>query len=119
MGIESLYRRVCKQTAVYWGAPTENGYGGFTYDDPVEIAVRWENKTEVITDSKGQEQVSKAEIFLTQDIDEQGMLFLGTLDDLDSAEEDDPTTVNGAYVVMKFEKIPDMAGREFTRKAYL
>lgn len=119
MSINSLISRVCAQTAVYWGSPTNDGYGSFTYDDPVEISVRWQDKTEIIKDSKGQEQVSRAEVYLTQDVDEQGILYLGTLDDLDSAQEDSPFTIDGAYIIMKFEKSPNIKGTEFVRKAYL
>lgn len=119
MGIESLLRRTCNQTAVYWGTPLKDGRGSFTYSDPVEVAVRWQDKKEVVTDSKGQELVSKAEVILLQDVDEQGLLFLGDLDDLDSTQEDDPTTVDGAYLIIKFDKSPDLKGREFIRKAWL
>lgn len=112
-------RRACNQTAVYWASPTDDGYGNFVYADPVEISVRWEDSTEVITDSKGQERVSKAEVIVLQDVVEQGLLFLGDIADLDSTEEDDPTTIDGAYPVVRFDKTPGIKGRSFLRKAWL
>ena len=46
-GIEKVAKRFCVETAVYWGNPQNDGYGGFTFDTPVEIKCRWEEKSEV------------------------------------------------------------------------
>ena len=127
MGIADFVSRLCEQDAVYWGNPQDNGYGGFTYDDPVEIKCRWEDSNEVISmagqDRKGRELVSKAQVWVVQDVDEEGYLYLGTLDSTDalsSAEEADPASVYGAYKILKFEKTPEhRRSNKFIRKAYL
>lgn len=124
MGIENIMQRICVQTAVYWGAPEDDGYGGKDFDSvPIEIACRWERRTKVISDAKGEEFVSNTQVIVTQDLEEQGYLFLGDLDDLadlSSSAEDDPETIDGAYSIKKFEKIPSLAStNEFVRKAYL
>lgn len=126
MSIANYVERLCEQTAVYWGNPQDDGKGGFTYDNPVEIKCRWEDGTEVIsTEDKGKvrELVSKAQVWVLQDVDEEGYLYLGTLDSedaLDSAEEDDPSIVDGAYRIRVFEKTPVMRrSDEFIRKVYL
>ena len=124
MGIEALIVRMCTQTAVYWGAPVADGYGGKTFDDPVEIDCRWENQVEKISwqgaSKLGEEIVSRAQVFTTQDVDELGWLFLGDLDDLSSAEEADPMSVDGAYEIKRFDKTPAMRSTtEFSRVAYL
>lgn len=125
MGIESLLAQTCTQTAVYWGAPEDDGYGGKNFDSiyPVEIACRWKEKTELIVRvgaRLSEELISNAQVFVTQDVDEKGYLYLGTLDDLDSGEEENPETVDGAYIIKKFEKIPALRSTtEFVRKAYL
>jgi len=119
MSIATILRKNCNQTAVYWAAPVKDGYGGFTYGDPVEISVRWQDKTEIIMDSKGVEMISKAEVFTIQDVAEQGILYLGDLDDLDSTQEDDPATITGAHSIKRFEKSPTANGREFVRKVWL
>jgi len=127
MGIENFMVRTCKQTAVYWAAPVADGWGGYTHDDPVEISCRWQEKTELISmrggGKKGEELVSNAQIYVTQDVVEEGYLFLGDLDDLadlSSSADDDPEGIDGAYKIIKFEKIP-MVGKtnQFVRKAYL
>lgn len=111
--------RNMKQKCVYWGNPTDNGYGGYTYDDPVELPCRWVGSTKVITDSKGQQVVCRAEVQVEQDVDENGLLYLGNLNDLDSAEEETPTSVERAYLIKRFDKVPTIRGDKFYRKAYL
>ena len=111
---------VCVQTAVYWGNPTPDGYGGTTYDDPVEISCRWDETINIIRNNQGEEVVSKAETLVTQDVDENGMLYLGELDDLDSAEEESPETVNGTWKIIRFDKTPLFRSTdEFVRTVYL
>jgi len=114
--------RNLNQTAVYWGTPTSNGIGGFTYAAPVEISCRWVEKREVITDQNGDEIVSNAQVQVSQNVDEQGKLYLGTLDDLDSDEESDPITIEDAFTIRKFDKTPTMqvgSVQRYFRKAYL
>ncbi len=67
----------------------------------------------------GNEKVCRAEIQVNQDISEEGMLFLGDLDDLDSSQEDDPKAVDNAYAVLRFDKIPTVKADAFFRKVYL
>lgn len=115
-GLKKLY----KQTAVYWGNPDPDGFGGCTFDDPVEIICRWDDVTKVISDGKGNVIISRAVVMVAQDVDEEGMLFLGTLDDLDSGQEDNPKSVSGAFTIKQVNKIPAPASAtEFFRKAYL
>ena len=120
MGIESMIARNCSSVAVYWGNPVNDGEGGFTFDDPVEIACRWEETIQVTTDNKGNEVTSRAVIYITQDVDEEGMLYLGTLDNLDSGQEEDPKTIQGAWIIKRFVKTPALnSSTAFLRKAYL
>jgi len=108
------------QTAVYWGGPENDGYGGFTWDEPVEIDVRWDEVSELVTDAKGQEVVSKAKVIVAQDVDLNGILFLGELTDLDSDQEGDPLTVDGAYPIIRVDKIPaPLSTDDFFRMVYL
>jgi len=110
--------KICTQTAVYWGNPKPNGFGGYTYDSPVEIKCRWEGKSKLIRDDKGNEVVSKAEILVTQDLDIGGMIKLGTLADLSPSQlpEDEPD----AYKILQVEKIPLFRSPdEFIRRVYI
>jgi hypothetical protein len=128
MSINTLLIRSLKQTAVYWGTPVNDGEGGFTFADPIEIACRWENINQVVTDSKGNEITSRAVVFVLQDLDEEGMLYLGTLEDLyDSLDLEssagslpNPMTIEGAWIIKRFQKTPSLGSTtDFLRKAYL
>ena len=119
MSIESFIRRVCVQTAVYWGNPRSDGYKDI-YDEPVEIACRWDGSTKLITDAKGNQAVAVAEVLVTQDLDVDGLLYLGELSDIDSNQEDDPATIPGAYKIKKFDKNPLFRKTDkFVRVAWL
>jgi len=122
MGVADLFNRACVQTAVYWGDPSDDGYGGKTFGSgyPEEILCRWENRKQLITNAQGKEIVSMARVYVLQDLDEEGWLFLGSLDDLDSDEEEDPRKVDGAFEIKQFSKSPEYRSTDkFVRVAYL
>ncbi len=120
MSIEAFMKRFCKNTAVYWSTPTSNNDGSNSYAAPVEISCFWREKLERLTDNNGDEVISKATVYILQDLDEQGMLFLGELTDLTQAQKDNPRTVARAYEVKRFLKTPSMyLNGEFNRRALL
>jgi hypothetical protein len=111
---------VCVQTAVYWGSPKNDGYGGTTYDSPVEIKCRWDGKTKRITNDEGEEVVSRAQVLVTQDLEVGGVLYLGTLNDLGTEQENDPAQIVGAYKIQRVEKSPLFRStKDFVRTVYL
>jgi len=111
---------VTVQTAVYWGTPTPDGYGGKTFADPVEIKCRWDGITQMIKGADGREIVSRASILLIQDVDEGGYIFLGSLTGLDSADEDNPEQAAEAWEILKLDKTPLFRSTtEFVRVCYL
>ncbi len=118
MGISALINRICKQTCVYWGSPVKSVSGGYTFDFPEEIPCRWEKKTKVMKDNNGREFISKAQVILLQDVDLQGYLFLGILNDLES-DFRVPIGKKDCYQIKGFDKIPGISGNDFKRVAYL
>jgi hypothetical protein len=91
-----------------------------TYDDPVEIECRWEDRDQVILDNHGEEILSRAVVFVTQQLDYNGRLFLGTLADLDSDQGSDPASVEEAHIIKRFEKVPGVSSTTvFLYCAYL
>ena len=118
MSMEQMIIRNLKQTAVYWGNPSNTG-AGYTFDSPVEIDCHWENKSEVFKNKDGRDQVSMAIVYVSQDVDIEGYLFLGDLADLDSSDEADPVSVDGAYLIERFDKIPSLSANAYLRKVYL
>ena len=107
------------QTVVYWGSPTPDGYGGFTFASPIELFARWEDKTELFINNTGQESKSLAVVFVSQDVEIAGWLFLGEISDIDSGLSDMPYKIDGARQIRGFKKIPNLDITEFERKVWL
>lgn len=119
-GILSFIKRVCVQRAVYWGAPEADGFGGYSFSEPKEVSVRWDDKTERVTDSNGNEIVSRAEIMVTEDVDEGGCLYLGELDSLSEGEKANPQSVEGAFLIKRVDRSPlYRSTNKFVRTVYL
>jgi len=120
MSIIDFIESVAVQTAVYWGNPVDDGYGGMIYDDPVEIFCRWEGSTKLITDAKGNQIVCVAEVMVTQELDIDGILYLGTIDDLGPDRDDAPETISDTHRIKQFMKTPLFQSTdEFIMIAYL
>ena len=125
MDIEKTISRMCNQTVVYWGSPLNDGYGGKVFANPVEIQCHWEDVLQTVRKAQGEEIMSKSVVYPLQDLDEEGWLFLGTLDDLyDLAESSfgaisNPLKFDGAYEIKRFDKLSNLKATEYVRKAYL
>jgi hypothetical protein len=116
-GITKFIEKVCVQTAVYWGSPSPDGFGGQEYDNPVEISCRWDDVINQVTNNKGEELVSGAMVLLTQEVDVDGYLYLGTLEELKKIPEPIPQT---ARMIIKLEKTPLFRStNEFVYVAYV
>jgi len=120
MGIEAFINRKSPQTVVYWGNPQNDGFGGKTFDAPIEIKCRWEDKYQLLRDDTGNALASRTIVYPNQDLDEEGWLWLGELVTLTTAQKLDPQEVDGASIIKKFEKSPVLgSSTEFYRKAWL
>ena len=107
------------QTAVYWASPVADGRGGHTFTEGVEVSCRWEDKAVQFVAPTGEEELSRAMVFLGQDVDLGGYLFLGELDDLTSAAGEDPTEEDDAFIIRSFQKVSDLRAQNFLRTAIL
>ena len=126
MSFTTLLNRACKQTCIYWSSPNEDGYGGQVWATPIEIACRWEDKEQLIRQDDGIEISSRAIVYVLQDVDLEGMMYLGTLDDLYDISESsagalsNPKEFDKTYVIKKFEKSPALGSTtDFVRKVWL
>jgi hypothetical protein len=109
------------QTAVYWGSPENDGFGGYSFADPIEVKVRWTVKQERFLSSQGsgngvEELLSRVTVLAETDFEMLGKMSLTILNDLSSSQL--PETEN-ALTIMGFEKIPTKDARQFLRKVYL
>ena len=120
MSITSFISKVCVQTAVYWGSPVNDGYGGYTYATPVEIKVRWDDKQELFQNKHGVAVMSNAELLVQQDLHPEGYLYLGSLSGLSMQQKVNPLLVPAAFPIQKIEKSPMIKSTTvFVRKVTL
>lgn len=117
--IESYLKRIAKDKAVYWPSPTPRADGSNQYGTPVEIDCFWKGSFQSIPDRDMREVSIKAQVYVLQDLDEQGMLYQGTLVSLTQAQQDDPRLVSRAYVITKFLKTPSLYKNEYNRMAII
>jgi hypothetical protein len=112
MGIITKMR---KQKAVYWPPSTYDAYGQPTMGTAVQIDCRWEDKSEQFLDANGQEQLSNAIVYVSQDVALGGMLWLGLL----ASAPVNPKADDDAWEIRKFEKLPNLKASEFLRTVML
>ena len=104
---------VYPQQATYWGQPVPTGYGGHEFDIPEVIRCRWEQKTEEFIDKKGATKLSQAVVYVDQDVEVGGYLYLG------DTSEADPTALKEALPIQRYAKVPDIRAVEYVRKVWL
>lgn len=113
---------ICAQTAVYWGNPIADGFGGKAYTDIREIKVRWDGKQELIKDKEGKEVMSHAEITVTEDLSLDGLLRLGSFDDIadSTGKVPQPEEVDDVFTILQVEKTPLFrSSTEFVRRVWV
>ncbi len=120
----SIITRMLKQTAVYWALASgddvsydDYGQPIVTIADPVEIDCRWEDVNEEFIAADGTKQVSRAVVYVSEDVAVGGILMLGTEDDITDSVNIKENV--GAYEVRKFDKLPNFRATEHLRTAYL
>jgi hypothetical protein len=122
MSIDYFLNRICQQTVVYWSNPVNDGEGGFSFDDPVEISCRLEEIKQInkMTEDVLEKQYPSI-LYTTEELDLNGMIFIGTLNDLDSTQEADPMLIeDGCYFIDRVQKIPVLGSTSsFLYKIYL
>ena len=99
-------------TATLWAVSGVGEYGGRTFAAPASITVNWQDSTEKFIGANGEERVSRAKVFVQQDIDVGSYLYLGTSSGVD------PYDVSNAFEVKSFSKVQGIGG-EYERKAML
>lgn len=101
-------------TATYWAPSTLNEYGEQSFIAPTQISVRWQSKLELIIDREtGKEIISKAIIYLNQDVTENGFLYLGV------SSESNPKSEDASFLIRRVDKTPNLKGTKYTRKVWL
>ena len=105
--------RHLKQDATYWADPQPDGEGGWTFDPPVAIEVRWVDGNTLVINSEGQEVTSSATVYVGQDMAVGEYLAEGIHADLN------PAQVAGARKIISFNKDPNLRATKTVRRAAL
>lgn len=119
MSTPYFIKRHLNQTLVYWANPVNDGEGGYTFDDPVEIRGRCEYRVEMVRTETGEEQVSRARIYLEEELDTGGYIYLGSLDDSGIDTDSHPNDVDGSMRIFSQDKVPRLRGNGFLYKAFV
>jgi hypothetical protein len=116
-----------RQVAVYWAPGPDDDFGNETYAAPVELLVRWTDRNEEIVNGRGETKFTKSEVYVGQDVELDGVLWLSSktkgytageaIDELD--DEDEPFKNENASAIQRFDKTPTMKADDFLRVAYL
>ena len=106
--------RNLRQEVTRWPTSTTR-FDGFTFSPPELQNGRWEEIGELFRSPSGEELVSRAVVYLTDDVNIGDFVALG-----DYTEVSNPTTLVGlAFRVRQFSKVPNIRNVEMERKAFL
>jgi hypothetical protein len=100
------------EQAVYWAAVGFDRYGMPTYDSPVELTVRWNDKQDETLDAKGNTILTDVEVIVSQNLVPGSLMRLGLLDET-------PDPPDQLKQVVGFNSTKDVRGRETFRSAKL
>lgn len=120
MGVISKVRNK-GQKAVYWarkttlGLPSSDTYGKPQFNAPIELSVRWDDKTERVVGANSEEVLSVAQVMVDRDVSN-GLLKKGTLASLTSHDPQDNTNV---FEVQAMQITPNFKNTETLYVAYL
>jgi len=101
-----------RQTLTYWAPGPRDISGAPTFAAPVQLKCRWEDKAELVRNSRGEEIVSKSRAFLTSSVVPEGYMYLG------SSAEEDPREVTGALEIAYVSATPDIAALQELKVAW-
>lgn len=105
--------RNLRMKATLWTTLGGDGYGGNLYSAPVSVDCFWEEKSELVKDSAGNDTMALSFVYLKQDVKIGDYLVFGT------SNSASPVNVVGARQVIQFRRIPSVHATMFERLAYL
>jgi hypothetical protein len=106
--------RMKKQKAVYWKRSTADRYGADTYEDPVEIACRWDGQMAAVESAVGEETSAADAVYPDRPVFIGDLLWLGTLEAWNALGIDNPLQAEPvpAKPVRNVQTIPNFKNTE-------
>lgn len=105
------------QIAAYWALTGIDREGQPTYASPIDISVRWEEVRMEFISADRERLVSRARVYVDQDVTLKGVLLLGGI--LTGTDLDDPKNNDRAWEIRHFERLPNLCQDEFLRTVFL
>lgn len=119
----SLIDRIRKGFCVYWAPVGTDQFGKPLLGAPIELTCRWEDVIEEVLSAEGEKTLTKAKVFVGQDVVPRGVLVKGQLntitDQLDPFNNVDWNGTPAAHRIIAFNSTPDIKYRKIVRIAYL
>ena len=112
----SLASRHLKQTMTYWAPSSTTDINGKpTSSASVQIACRWEDRTEQLKGKNGEDIISKTRVFVdgAVNIDSDGYVALGVV------VGTDPSVLDNAFEIQAIGKMPDLRAVKQLKVLYL
>lgn len=109
-----IITKVLKMDAVYWPPIGVNESAEKVYGNPEPIKCRWTDQQVVERDEEGREIVFMSSVMVGQDLQLEGKIWKGKLEDLEG-----PNPPDDAKQIRRFYKTPTMNARRFVRVALL
>lgn len=108
----SLLTQDHKQEATLWSLTGSTGaFAEPVYAAPIALKVRWEERSELFTNSAGEKEVAHDVVYLGVDVKAGDFLFLGI--------SVVATPITAARLVKDFRKVPELNARDSERRALL
>jgi hypothetical protein len=108
----SILPGLLKQDCVYWPPGSIDKFGRLSVGAPRRLKCQWENKKIVATNPNGKTFEVTTQVFLSEEILEEGWLWLGTY-------KDKPTVPPGELKIKMVSSFQDVDNREKLWKALI
>lgn len=119
MGLATQIAFRTGQKAVWWKRTGLTGTGAPIFEDPVEISVRWEFRSESYMSADGESRTSLAVVYPDREISPRDLLRLGTLAELNDPLPENWASNSEVHEARRCDKIPNMRGTEYLKVVYL
>jgi hypothetical protein len=102
--------------AVYWPPAGRDARNQQLYGPPVELPVRWDERARLFINAQGEQKVSRALVYVGQDLEVNGVLWHGRLANANQAA---PYHNPGAAEIQQWQKTPSLRYKWYVRLATL